>query len=213
MTTNDSQNPKSYWESRYREDHTPWDTGRPDGHLIRLVLGRPVTPRRILELGCGPGNDAVWLAGRGFSVTGVDIADRAITEARKRAETADVQVDFHALDFTTEDVPGGPFEMAYDRGCFHSSTLDSDELRRTFARRVAHHLRPDALWFSIIGSTDGPPRDTGPPRRSAVQVTAAMEPWFEILSLAAAHFDVNKADPPRAWVALFRRRPESDVRE
>jgi SAM-dependent methyltransferase len=212
MTASDSQERKACWEGRYANDQTPWDTGRPDGHLIRLVLERPIRPGRMLELGCGPGNDAIWLARQGFSVTGVDISEQAVAEARRRAESAGVKATFQRLDFMVGDVPGAPFDMAFDRGCFHSSTLDSDDLRREFARRVAAHLHPNALWFSIIGSTDGPPRDTGPPRRSAVQVAAAMEPFFEILFLTAAHFDVNTSEPPRAWTALFRRRPDSDVR-
>lgn len=212
MTATESETRKECWEGRYADRRTPWDTGRPDGNLIRLVLGRPVRPCRILEIGCGPGNDAVWLARNGFSVVAADISRQAVAEARRRADEAGVSVEFHVLDFMDADVPGAPFEMAFDRGCFHSSTLDTDALRREFARRVAAHLEPDALWFSVVGSTDGPPRDTGPPRRSAVQIAFAAEPRFEILSLTAVHFDVNRTEPPRAWAALLRRRPDSDVR-
>ena len=61
-------------------------------------------------------------------------------------------------------------------------------------------------WLSLIGSTDGPPRDTGPPRRSAIDIAVAFEAWFEILYLRATHFDSDLAEAPATWLCYMRKR-------
>ncbi|MGA7303523.1 MAG: hypothetical protein WBW88_01565, partial [Rhodothermales bacterium] len=65
---------------------------------------------------------------------------------------------------------------------------------------------PEARWHSLIGSTDGPPRDSGPPRRSAAEIIAAVEPHFEILQLRSTVFDQGDHREARAWVLVARRR-------
>ena len=76
----------------------------------------------------------------------------------------------------------------------------------TFAARVADHLAPGGIWHSLIGSTDGPPRDDGPPRRSAADIMAAVEPRFEILELRKVFWD--RADHAEAlvWGSVCRAR-------
>ncbi|MGC1872871.1 MAG: hypothetical protein WA700_18070, partial [Acidobacteriaceae bacterium] len=59
------------------------------------------------------------------------------------------------------------------------------------------------LWLSLIGSTEGPPREVGPPRRSAVEVTLAIEPALEIMELRSAEFHGHGA---KAWLCLSRQR-------
>ncbi len=74
-----------------------------------------------LDVGCGLGRNAAWLAAQGFSVTGIDIAEPALAEARRRgARTGGgEQVRYELGDFVREEVPGGPFDLVYDSGCFH----------------------------------------------------------------------------------------------
>ena len=111
-------------------------------------------------------------------------------------------------DFLADSVPDGPFDFAYDRGVFH--VFDGADERSRFAARVAELLAPDGLWHSLIGSTDGPPRETGPPRRSAVDVVSAVEPHFEILELRSTPFDQGRHHEARAWVLVARRRETSE---
>src|SRR5690606_12532387 len=73
------------WNEHYLRGELPWDTDEPDPHLIDLVRSGVVDRGRALEVGCGTGTNAVWLAGQGFDVVGVDIADRAIEMAHARA--------------------------------------------------------------------------------------------------------------------------------
>jgi hypothetical protein len=80
----------------------------------------------------------------------------------------------------------------FDRGCFH-----------VFAAQVAGALAPGGLWLSLIGSTEGPSREVGPPRRSAREVTLAIEPALEIVELRSAEFRDHNT---KAWFSLSRRR-------
>jgi hypothetical protein len=71
---------------------------------------------------------------------------------------------------------------------------------------VAGVLEPGGLWLATIGSTDGPPRTEGPPRRSARDVVQAVEPAFEILELTRGLIRPGE-DPPRfSWQGVFQRR-------
>lgn len=193
MTTRD-------WDSDYSSGFTPWDSGTPDESLVGVVRAGIVRPGRTLEVGCGTGTNALWLAGQGFDVIGIDVAARAIERARAKAPAC----RFEALDFLTDDPPGGPFDFVFDRGCWH--VFDEAVVRKRFAARVAALLAPGGKWLSLIGSTEGAPRDMGPPRRSAREVTSAIEPVLELIELRMVHFDVDQPEPPKAWLCLSRRR-------
>ena len=108
---------------------------------------------------------------------------------------------FAALDFLAAPPPGGPFQFVFDRGCFH--VFDEPDERQRFAAQVAAALAPGGLWLSMIGSTEGPPREVGPPRRSAREVALAIEPVLEIVELRSAEFRGHGA---KAWFCLSRRR-------
>lgn len=192
------------WDQRYAEGNLPWDSGVPDGHLQVVVGAYGIEPGKALEVGCGTGTNAIWLARRGFDVTGMDLSSVAIERAEAKAAEAGVDVRFVAGDFLSDPVPGGPYDFVYDRGALH--TFDSPKDRARFAERVAEALKPGGVWFSLIGSTDGPDRDVGPPRRSAVEVTTAVEPYFEVLELRSTSFDQGEHRRARAWVMVGRKR-------
>jgi hypothetical protein len=82
--------------------------------------------------------------------------------------------------------------------------FDAPEERERFAALVAGVLAPEGRWLSLIGSTEGAPRDTGPPRRSARDIASAVEPVLEIVQLRAIHFDLHVEMPPAAWLSLSR---------
>lgn len=192
------------WDQRYVEGELPWDSGKPDLHLRGVLEEHSVKLGKALEIGCGTGTNSIWLAEHGFEVTGLDLSQTAIAKAE--AKVAAVGVDCHLFvgDFLVDQVPGAPFEFVYDRGCFH--VFDGAEERSRFASRVGDLLAPEGVWHSLIGSTDGPPRGSGPPRRSAAEIAAAVEPHFEILELRSTIFDRERHSQARAWVLVARRR-------
>jgi predicted NUDIX family NTP pyrophosphohydrolase len=103
-----------------------------------------------------------------------------------------------------DPVPGSPFGLIFDRGCFH--VFNGAQKQAQFAKRVAELLEEEGIWLSLIGSTDGPPRDTGPQRHSAQGIVAAAEPHFEVLNLKSTTFDEEDHALIRAWVLHARRR-------
>lgn len=193
-----------HFEERYAKGQIPWDIGRADRNLVELVEKRPVVACRALDIGCGTGDSALWLASKNFQVTGVDLSGLAIEKAREKARKGTIDCAFIEADFLVTWIDNRPFGFIFDRGCFHS--LNSGEEHRAFAENVAFHLEKGGLWFSLIASADAPQRDPGPPRLSVCQIATAVEPFFEILSLASGHLDSNRPDPVRCWGCLMMKR-------
>jgi SAM-dependent methyltransferase len=193
--------PHPPWNDRYASgEPLPWDTGRPDSMLVEMIASGAIAPGRTLEVGCGTGTNAIYLAQHGFEVVGVDISPLAVESARAKALG---RCRFETIDFLSEAPPGGPFQFVFDRGCFH--TFDGDRERARFAQAVAAQLVEGGVWLSLIGSTEGRTRDVGPPRRSAREIMNAIEPALEILQLRAGEFSVNE-EPLKAWLCLSRKR-------
>jgi SAM-dependent methyltransferase len=189
------------WNAHYASGFTPWDSDEPDAALVDTVEAGTIPAGRALEVGCGTGTNALWLAARGFDVVGVDVAPLAIDRASAKLGDAASACRFEVRDFL-KDPPQSVFNFVFDRGCFH--VFDAPRVRARFAARVARVLAPGGLWLSLIGSTEGPPRDTGPPRRSARDIANAVEPALEIVELRAIHFDLSVEAPPAAWLCLSR---------
>ena len=193
--------PEHDWNAHYASGFTPWDSDEPDPALVATVEAGTIPAGRALEVGCGTGTNALWLATRGFDVLGVDLSPLAIDRARAKLGDAASACRFEVLDFLKAP-PEGVFDFVFDRGCFH--VFDAPKVRARFAARVAGVLAPGGLWLSLIGSTEGAPRDTGPPRRSAREIASAIEPALEIVQLQAIHFDLHVEMPPAAWLCLSR---------
>jgi len=194
--------PRIEWNERYATGDMPWDTGEADEHLVAFVSGGGVAPGPALEVGCGTGTNARWLAQRGFDVLGVDVSPLAIDQARDKLASPP-RCRFEVRDFL-RDPPAGPFSLVFDRGCFH--VFDEAEDRARFAARVAEVLAPEGVWLCLMGSTEGPPRDAGPPRRSVRDVAAAIEPVLAIAELTAVTFATRSPTPADAWRCVARRR-------
>jgi len=192
------------YQERYEAGDTPWDIGQPDGNLIQTVTTTPVAPGKAVDLGCGTGDNALWLAQHHFQVVGIDASERAIAQATAKAVHAQVRCTFLVGDILTSPVEGAPFRFAFDRGCFHSFETAADRTR--LAEKVQGLLGPAGLWLSLIGNADEPRQAPGPPQRTACEIVTAVESSFEILSLVASHFGSNRPHPPRAWACLMRKR-------
>jgi SAM-dependent methyltransferase len=193
--------PHPSWNDSYASGQPlPWDTGAPDPMLIATIESHAIAPGRALEVGCGTGTNAIYLAEHGFDVVGVDVAPAAIENARAKGHG---RCRFEIVDFLNEAPPGGPFQFVFDRGCFH--TFDEDQERARFAQNVAGVLVIGGLWLSLIGSTEGAPRAVGPPRRSAREVMNAIEPALEIVEFRAGEFGVC-GEKLNAWLCLSRKR-------
>jgi SAM-dependent methyltransferase len=102
----DAQQPD--WEAAYAGESPVW-SGRPNQALVAEVAG--LTPGRALDVGCGEGADAVWLASRGWRVTGIDVAQVALQRARAAADSAGVQVNWVASGLVELADRDAPFDL------------------------------------------------------------------------------------------------------
>lgn len=189
------------WDDSYASgEPPPWDTGTPDPMLVEVIESGAIAPGRALDIGCGTGTNAIYLAEHGFEVVGIDVSPIAIEQARAKAHG---RCRFETIDFLTDAPPGAPFEFVFDRGCFH--IFDEHHERVRFAENAAAALVEGGVWLSLIGSTEGPPREAGPPRRSARDVINAIEPSLEIEQFRSDEFGVG-GEQLKAWVCLARKR-------
>ena len=73
------------FRERYRSGNTPWDIGQPDFNLIEVVTKHPIPSCKALDIGCGTGDNSIWLGQNGFQVTGTDTSDIALEKAKEKA--------------------------------------------------------------------------------------------------------------------------------
>lgn len=192
------------FKERYKEGNTPWDNGKPDFNLILTVTTMDIKPCNVLEIGCGTGNNSIWLAQNSFDVTGIDTSEIAIQKALEKSSKANVICTFIEGNFLKNKIESAPFGFVFDRGCFH--IFNSDQERNIFAEKVSANLEKEGLWLSIVGNSDEQRDHPGPPQRTARDIVNSVESYFEILSLVSSHFDSDRPNAPRAWVCLMRKR-------
>jgi SAM-dependent methyltransferase len=122
------------WDTRYLEAPQIW-SGNPNVVLVREVAG--VTPGTALDLGCGEGADAIWLARQGWRVTGVDISGVALERARAHAAEAGVaeRIDWQRIDLATT-FPAGTFDLVSSQFLHSRGDLPREEILRSAAAAV-----------------------------------------------------------------------------
>jgi|HubBroStandDraft_6_1064221.scaffolds.fasta_scaffold165638_2 SAM-dependent methyltransferase len=192
------------WNERYVLHETPWDSGVPSKELMRVLDGEKIHPCRTAELGCGTGTNSIYLASRGFNVTGLDCSSVALSQARTKAAEAGADVQFLEADLCRFNLELEPFDFIFDRGCYHS-------VRRIdvagFLKTLRKLSRPGTRYLVLTGNAneEGP----GPPRVHEHEIRIDLEGLFEIQFIREFRFEVT--DPPEgflAWSCLMTRRSQ-----
>ena len=148
------------WEDLYMRTAPaalPWNAGGPDEDLVRLVeSGRIPGPhlhaehtavipgRQALDLGVGPGHDAVYLIQKGFDVIAIDISPSAIQLARENASNHGLFAFFQVGDIRAIPVEDNWVDLTNDRGCFH--LLEGDDQKKAVAE-IARVMKPRGLFL------------------------------------------------------------------
>ena len=187
------------WDRRYAEVESLW-SARPNRVLVADVEG--LTPGRALDLACGEGRNAIWLAERGWDVTGVDFSQVAIAKARASAERAGVDVDFVCADLLDYE----PARGAHDLVVVLFLQLPADERRRVL-RRGADALAPGGTLLLVGHDLANLTEGTGGPSDPNVLYTpedvVSELPGLEVEKAERILRDVDGADRP-AIDALVR---------
>ncbi len=105
----DTEAQAAEWDARYSEREGGRWSGRPNGRLLVEVAG--LTPGRALDVGCGEGADAIWLARSGWMVTAIDISDVAIARAREATGPTGNAIEWVRGDALQTRFPTGAFDL------------------------------------------------------------------------------------------------------
>ena len=135
MSPHDDQTAQEYWEAHYGERERIW-SGRVNAQLPAILAG--VAPGRALDLGCGEGGDAVWLAENGWQVTAVDISETAIGRAAAAADARGVRdrIEFERHDLS-DTFPEGTFDLISAQFLHSTVRLERPQILRNAADAVA----------------------------------------------------------------------------
>jgi len=167
-----------------------------------MVEGGILKPARILELGCGTGANAVYLARRGFEVTAVDSSPTAIERARTRAEQAGALLRIVLADVFEFAETAGTFDLVFDAGFYHFARQVDLSRLLDLLWRVTH---PGSFYFTLAGAT-GELAEGGPPQVSEEQVRGELGRLFECVELRRFRFESpRRKEGYLGWSCLMRR--------
>ncbi len=170
----------------------PWNIETPPDALVELVDCGKVKPCKTVDLGCGAGNYAIYLATRGFDVTGIDISPTAIKIAKENAKKKKVKVNFLVADVLGDmKEVTGTFDFAYDWEMLHHIFPDK---REKYIKNVHRILNPGGRYLSVCFSEKDPEfGGLGKYRETTLgtllyfssedELRKLLEPYFNIIEL------------------------------
>lgn len=133
---------ESKWDTAYRTgDYKQyWGLSYPSQELVGFLAATTFPQGSVaLDVGCGAGQEAVFLAQQDFRVIGADMSSEGLAIAKAHAQAAGVYIELHQTDITQLDLPAQSVDLINDRGCFH---VISDDKRPAVVRKLAQLLKP-----------------------------------------------------------------------
>lgn len=177
-----------------------WDTGRPQPVIVQLADTGLITGG-VLDVGCGTGDNALFLAERGFRVTGVDSAPSALTAARAKARARGLEVSFALMDVLELARLAERFDTVIDSGLLH---VFSDPDRERFIRGLHTVLVPGGYYHLLCFSEHA--TLPGPRRLTQAEIRASFALGWVVETIDAARFEIRGNTPGGdAWLAHIRR--------
>jgi len=167
-----------------------------------MVDEQVLKPARTLELGCGTGANAVYLARRGFEVTAVDSSPTAIERARTRAERTGALLRIVLADVFEFGETSGPFDLVFDAGFYHSIRHESLSRLLDLLWRIT---QPGSFYFALAGAP-ADEAEGGPPQVTEDEVRSELGRLFECVQVRPFRFESsNRKEGYPGWSCLMRR--------
>jgi len=191
------------WDASYLDGPAPWDIGRPQPAIVRLA-DEGAFAGAVLDAGCGTGENALHVAALGLQVVGVDVAETAVSIARKNAADRGIHADFVVGDALRLDPLGRVFETVLDCGLFH--TFDGAERREYVASVASVTQRGGALY--VLCFSDVGPGTAGPHPVSQEELRSAFADsgGWRVASVGRERIETRfAAQGAPAWVARIER--------
>jgi len=193
------------WDASYTASKpAPWDIGRPQPAFVRLVEGGLLSGR-LLDAGCGTGEQTLLAASHGADAMGIDVSVRAIELARGKAAERGLTARFEVADALRLGDLGLMFDVVIDSGVFH---VFDDKDRVKYVASLASVLR-DGGYCHLLCFSDRQPGTLGPRRVRQDELRAAFSDGWRIVSIEAATFELNESglgiSLAQAWLADIQR--------
>lgn len=181
-----------------------WFTGAVSPVLAQLVIDATIQPgQKVVDLGCGAGVQAAFLAKHGMDVTGIDSSPKALEAARGLIELYGADVEFVEADILATTLPDGLADVVNDSFIYHNV---QPEARDAYAAEVARILKPGGL-FVMVGFSDRMTPGSGPIRLTSDDVLPTFLPHFEVEEFRRFRNLPTLQRPDQwHWFGLFRRR-------
>jgi SAM-dependent methyltransferase len=191
------------WDADYRGKSPPlWDIGRPSKDLKKVVEDGTIRPCRAVDLCCGTGTDAIYLARRGFDVTAIDVSPTALTLARKKAQAAHVTVRWVLADILAPPSLE-PFDFLYDRGCYH---VVRDQNLAAYLETIRHISHPGSQFLLLAARRDT--QSGGLDGVTEEELGFDFFGLFDVEWLRESRLESTRPDVnPPSWSVLLRRKP------
>jgi 2-polyprenyl-3-methyl-5-hydroxy-6-metoxy-1,4-benzoquinol methylase len=180
-------------------DQIPWHADKPEQELIELIESEKIRPLRVLDVGCGTGTDAIYLASIGSNVTAIDLSQEATNTARERANKAGVKVNFITGDFLDVEFDNESFDFVNDRGCFHHI---NPLQREDFITKVNNVLMGRSLYYLRCWS-DKEEKAEGPYKISKDVIHRIFSKYLDVGEIKDFRFGGKGS---RGYVCLMRRK-------
>jgi len=195
----------SDWETYYKHNEVtkmPWYDENLDHDLENEIKTRNVSSGRFLDLGTGPGTQAIQLAKQGFDVTATDLSENAILKAKNLSN----EVNFVKDDFMNSKLQDNEFNFIFDRGCFHVFDIPQ---RVTYVEQIKRILNKNGILFLKCMSIDEKdlPADKGPHRLSKQEIRDVFSNDFEIQTIRDTFFTGTINPLPKALFAVLKKKP------
>jgi ubiquinone/menaquinone biosynthesis C-methylase UbiE len=179
----------------------PWDIGRPQQAYVELEHTGTIHGS-VLDVGCGTGEHALYLAQRGHEVWGIDSSQTAIQKAQDKAAARGINVIFRVADALHLEELGRAFETVIDSGLFH---VFSDEQRSLFVRSLARVLKLGGTYYLLCFSDQQPSLGPGPRRVSQAEIYTTFHEGWSVNEIQATRFETTNTQGTPAWLASIRR--------
>ncbi len=146
--------PTQFWNEFYKdkEKKIPFFNNLPDEHLVTYVEQRTIFPKRVLDLGCGNGRNAIYFAKLGCKVTAVDLSEEAIRWAQEQAMKANVQIELICHNIFDLQFNGQTFDFIYDSGLFHHL---APHRRLSYIQFIEKHLESGSHFALSVFKENG----------------------------------------------------------
>lgn len=191
------------------QGQAPWDTGRPQPAIVKLAEAGQIRGS-VLDVGCGTGENVLYLAARGYECWGIDFVPVAIERAKAKAAQRGINAHFIVGNALELDKLGRQFDTVIDCGLFHTF---ADEERPVFGQSLAQVLRPGGLLFLLCFSNEEP-GTYGPRRISQQEIRDSFQDGWQVQQIEPTPFEaIERPDGPshspggpKAWLAMIERR-------